>query len=394
MKRTVYLDHAATTPVDEAVLEKMLPYFIEIYGNANSQHALGRKAMGAVDNARDTMAGIINCKPNELYFTSGGTEADNWAIKGVAIANKDKGRHIIISSIEHQACLESAKALQNFGFEVDYIKVKENGIVDIENLKSILRKDTILVCVMMANNEMGAIQPIKEIAKIVHENGSYFFTDAVQSMGVLKIDVKDLDVDLLSFSSHKIYGPKGVGALYIKNGVRIENLNSGGHQERAKRGGTTNVAGIIGFCEALKLADLNREKNYEYVLNLRNRFIEQVEQNIPIAKLNGDRENRLPANADFSFENISGEELLFNLDLEGVYASSGSACSSGSTEPSHVLIAMGIDFERAKSSVRFTFGKDNSLEDVDYVVDILKKVIDKMTKSINLFKVEESQKMV
>lgn len=386
MQRTVYLDHAATTPVDSEVLEKMLPYMTNIYGNANSQHTLGRLSMKAVDNARDSIAGVINCKPNEIYFTSGGTESDNWAIKGVALANKNKGNHIIISNIEHPAMIESAKQLQKMGFEIDFAPVKENGIVDINVLKSLLRKETIIVGIMMANNEVGVVQPIKDIAKIVHQNGSYMFTDAVQTAGVLKIDVKDLDVDLLSISSHKIYGPKGVGALYVKNGVKIESLNSGGHQERTKRGGTTNVAGVVGFAEALLMAEKNREKNFEYVKNLRDVFIEKIEQTIPIAVLNGDREKRLPANADFAFIGISGEEFLFNLDLNGIYASSGSACSSGSTEPSHVLIAMGLGEKRARSSIRFTFGKDNTINDVDYVVEKIQSIIEKFEKTVRLFK--------
>ena len=380
MKKFVYLDHASTTPLDSEVFEKMTHYLTNVYGNANSQHFLGREAVKAVDEARDNIASIINCKANEVYFTSGGTESDNWAIKGVAFANKDKGKHIIVSEIEHPAVLESVKFLSNNGFKVDFIKVDKNGIVDLEHLKSIIDNDTIIVGCMMANNEIGTIQPIKEISKIAKSVGAYMFCDAVQTAGVLKIDVNELGVDLLSISSHKIYGPKGVGALYVKNGVRIDNLMSGGHQERTKRGGTTNTAGIVGFSEAFKKANNDLEKNYNFVLSLRNRFIEGIKNYKINAILNGDNERRLPANADFCFKGLSGEAILYNLDLEGVFASSGSACSSGSLEPSHVLKAIGLNEEDAKSSIRFTFGKDNTVEDVDYALSNVKKIVDRLNK--------------
>lgn len=394
MNKVIYFDHAATTPLCKEALDKMMPYLTEVYGNANSQHAFGREAVKAVDEARDLIASIINCKPSELYFTSGGTESDNWALLGIARAHKNKGNHIIISPIEHAAMLSTAKALVKEGFKVDYMKVDSEGTVDLNHLKSLMTDKTILVGCMMANNEIGTIQPIKEIAKIAHEYGALMFTDAVQTAGVLKIDVKELNVDLMSMSSHKIYGPKGVGALYIRNGVKIENLISGGHQERMKRGGTTNVAGIVGFAEAFRIAEKDREKNYEYVSMLRDRFIDRVLNEVPFVTLNGARSNRLPANADFSFKFIEGESILFSLDLAGIAVSSGSACSSGSLEPSHVLLAIGVPEGLAHGSIRFTFGKHNTIEEIDYAVDVLKEAVQKLREMSPLFKVEGEIKNV
>ena len=390
----IYFDHAATTPLSEEVFEYIKPYFFEVYGNANSQHAFGRQAVKAVDEARDTIAKIINCKPSELYFTSGGTESDNWALRGVARAFKDKGNHIIISPIEHAAMLETAKALKKEGFKVDYMKVNEFGEVDLEHLRSIMTDKTIFVGLMLANNEVGTIEPVKEMAKIAHEFGAIAFTDAVQAAGVLDIDVKDLGVDLMSMSSHKIYGPKGVGALYIRNGLRIESILTGGHQERTKRGGTTNVPGVIGFAKAFEIAMRDREKNNAYVTSLRDRFIDRVIAEIPYVKLNGSRYNRLPANADFSFEYIEGESILFSLDLAGIAVSSGSACSSGSLEPSHVLLALGLPEALAHGSIRFSFGKNNTVEQVDYAVDQLKQIVNKLRQRSPLFKVEGEIKNV
>lgn len=392
--KTVYFDHAATTPVDEQVFEKMKPYFTQVFGNANSQHAYGRDAVKVVDEARDTIAGFINCKPSELYFTSGGTESDNWALRGIASAYKEKGNHIIISPIEHAAMIVTAKALTKQGFKVDYMKVDEFGFVDLEHLKSIMTDKTILVCCMYANNEVGTIEPIKEIAKISHEHGALCFTDCVQAAGVVKLDVKDLGVDLMSMSSHKIYGPKGVGALYVKNGVKIDSIISGGHQERTKRGGTTNVAGIVGFSEAFKIAVRDMDKNFKYVSSLRDRFIDRVLNEIPYVKLNGSRENRLPANADFSFKFIEGESILFSLDLAGIMVSSGSACSSGSLEPSHVLLALGVPEGLAHGSIRFTFGKHNTVEEVDYAVDVLKDAVARLREMSPLFKIQGDIKNV
>lgn len=394
MEKQIYFDHAATTPVDKRVLEKMLPYFTETFGNANSQHAFGRNAMKAVDEARDGIAKLINAKPSELYFTSGGTESDNWALRGAAHAYKNKGKHLIISPIEHAAMLTTAKALEKEGFEVSFMKVDEEGFVDLEHLKSIVREDTIFIGCMMANNEVGTIEPIKEIANIAKSVGAICFTDAVQAAGVLDIDVKELGVDMMSMSSHKIYGPKGVGALYIRNGLKVESILTGGHQERMKRGGTTNVAGVVGFYEAFKLAIEDREKNFEYVSSLRDRFIDRVLAEVPFVKLNGPRENRLPANADFSFKFIEGESILFSLDLAGIAVSSGSACSSGSLEPSHVLLALGLPEELAHGSIRFSFGKHNTVEEVDYAVETIKSAVQRLREMSPLFKAEGDIKYV
>ena len=394
MNKPIYFDHAATTPVCKQALEKMLPYFTDVFGNPNSQHAFGRESAKAVDSARDSIAKIINCKPNELYFTAGGTESDNWALRGVANAYKDKGNHIVISPIEHAAMIETAKALKKDGFIVDFMKVDEYGFVDLEHLKSIVKKGTIFVGCMLANNEVGTIEPIKEIAEIAHSVGAICFTDAVQAAGVLKIDVKDLGVDLMSMRSHKIYGPKGVGALYIRNGVKVQSILTGGHQERTKRGGTTNVAGIVGFATAFEIADKEQEQNFEYVSGLRDHFIDRVLSEVPFVKLNGPRENRLPANADFSFKFIEGESILFSLDLAGICVSSGSACSSGSLEPSHVLLSLGLPEELAHGSIRFSFGKHNTMEEVDYAVETIKTAVKRLREMSPLFKSEGEIKYV
>lgn len=395
VKTPIYFDHAATTPLCEEAFDKMKPYFTENFGNANSQHCFGREAVKAVDEARDTIASIINCKPGELYFTSGGTESDNWALRGIASAHKDKGKHIIISPIEHAAMITTAKELVKDGFEIEFMKVDEEGFVDLEHLKSIIRDDTILVACMMANNEVGTIEPIKEIAEIAHSKNAVMFTDAVQAAGVLKIDVKAFGVDLMSMSSHKIYGPKGVGALYIRTGLKIDSIITGGHQERTKRGGTTNVPGVVGFAKAFEIAARDIDKNFEYVSSLRDRFINKVLAEVPFVKLNGPRkEGRLPANADFSFRYIEGESILFSLDLAGIAVSSGSACSSGSLEPSHVLLALGLPEGLAHGSIRFSFGKHNTAEEIDYAVEVLKQAVDRLRKMSPLFKVEGETKNV
>lgn len=391
-KKRIYFDHAATTPVRREALEKMLPYFSEVFGNANSQHMFGRDAVKAVDEARDTVARIINAKPSEIYFTSGGTESDNWALRGTAHARRDKGRHLIVSSIEHPAMIATAKQLEKDGFDVTYLPVDETGTVSPESVRNAIRDDTVFIGVMTANNEVGTIQPVKEIAAIAKEKKITMFTDAVQAAGVLKLDVKELGVDMMSFSGHKFYGPKGVGVLYVKSGVKIDPVMTGGHQERMKRGGTTNVPAIVGMAEAFRLADEEREKNAAYVTALRDRFIAGVEARIPDVKLNGHRVNRLPANADFSFRYIEGESILFHLDLAGIAVSSGSACSSGSLEPSHVLLAMGVSEETAHGSIRFTFGTDNTAEEVDYAVDVLAETVKKLRAMSPLFKQFEGEK--
>ena len=378
LMRRIYIDHSATTPLDKRALEKMLPYFSEVYGNPNSQHFFGREAMKAVDEARDKIASCIGAKPNEIYFTSGGTEADNWALRGAAQQFAHKGKHMIISKIEHAAMLTTAKELEKQGFEFTYLGVDKYGMIDLEELKKAIRPDTIFIGVMFANNEVGTIQPIKEVAQIAKEHGILCFTDAVQAMGTLKTDVRELGVDLMSFSAHKFYGPKGIGALYVRNGVPIGRIITGGHQERTKRGGTTNVPAIVGFAEALSIAEEELDKNAKYIASLRDAFIERVLAEIPYVRLNGHRTQRLPGNADFSFEYIEGESILFSLDLAGIAVSSGSACSSGSLEASHVLLAMGVPEATAHGSIRFTFGKHNTMEEVNYTVDNLKEIVSKL----------------
>ena len=391
MDRKIYFDHAATTPLCERALNKMIPYFSEVFGNANSQHIFGRESVKAVDEARDTIAKLINAKPSEIYFTSGGTEADNWALRGIMHAYKNKGNHFIISPIEHAAMLTTAKELEKEGFTYSLMKVDEYGVVDLEHLKTIIRPETVFIGCMYANNEVGTIEPIKEIVKIAKERGIVCFTDAVQIAGVVKIDVKELGVDLMSFSGHKFYGPKGIGVLYIRNGQKVSSILTGGHQERTKRGGTTNVPAIVGMAEAFKVAHEEMEENAKYVTMLRERFIEGVIKNIPFVKLNGHRTLRLPANADFSFEFIEGESILFSLDLAGIAVSSGSACSSGSLEPSHVLLAMGVDEATAHGSIRFTFGKHNTIEEVDYAISVLKDSIARLRAMSPLFNQEKGE---
>ena len=394
--KEIYLDHAATTKLDDRVLEKMLPYFTEIYGNANSQHAFGRNAQKAVDEARDGIAKLIGAKPSEIYFTSGGTESDNWALRGICRALKGKGKHLIVSKIEHAAMLSTAKELEKDGFEFSYIGVDEKGFINLKELENSIRDDTIFIGCMLANNEIGTIEPIKKIAEIAHKHGIFCFTDAVQAMGALDVDVNDLGVDAMSFSAHKFNGPKGIGALYIKTGVKIDRLISGGHQERTKRGGTTNVPAVVGFYEALRLAEKDLQKNAEYVSALRDKFIKKVTEEIPFVKLNGpkDGNKRLPNNANFSFGYIEGESILFSLDLAGIAVSSGSACSSGSLEPSHVLLAIGVSEETAHGTIRFTFGKENTEEEVDFVVEKLKETVERLRAMSPLFKLQSEIKSV
>lgn len=394
--KEIYFDHAATTKLDERVLKKMLPYFTEYYGNANSQHGIGREAQKAVDEARDEIATLIGAKPSEIYFTSGGTEADNWVLRGVCRALAHKGKHVITTKIEHAAMLTTAKELEKDGFEFTFIGVDKEGFVDLEELKKAIRPDTILISCMYANNEVGTIEPIKEIVEIAHSHGILCHTDAVQAMGAMRINVKDLGVDMMSFSAHKFNGPKGMGALYIKTGVTVGRLISGGHQERTRRGGTTNVPGVVGFAEALRLTYETLDEDVKYVSSLRDRFIKRVTEEIPYVKLNGPKDGtkRLPNNADFSFEYIEGESILFSLDLAGIAVSSGSACSSGSLEPSHVLLALGVPEELAHGSIRFTFGKENTVEEVDYTVEKLKEIVDRLRKMSPLFKLDGTVKEV
>lgn len=385
MQKKIYFDHAATTPVDRRVLEKMLPYFTENFGNPNSQHAFGRETVAAVDAARDEIASLIGAKPSEIYFTSGGTEADNWALRGAAQALAHKGKHLIVSAVEHPAMIATAKDLAKKGFEVTFAEVDEYGKTDLAKLERAIRPDTTFIGVMTANNEVGTIQPVAEISAMARARGIVFFTDAVQAVGALKTDVKLPAVDMLSFSGHKFYGPKGIGVLYVRAGLRIDRLVTGGHQERGMRGGTTNVPAVVGIAEALRIATEELDRNAAYVASLRDRFISRVLREIPYVKLNGHPKDRLPANANFSFRYIEGESLLYSLDLAGVAVSSGSACSSGSLEPSHVLLAMGVPEGLAHGSIRFSFGKDNTPEEVDYAVDRLKEIVVKLRALSPLF---------
>lgn len=391
MKKLIYLDHAATTGVDEDVLKIMLPYFTEKYGNPNSLHSFGRETAKAIAEARDKIAAIINCKPSEIYFTSGGTESDNWALKGIAYANKVKGNHIIISKIEHKAVLISCKRLEEDGVKITYANVDKSGIIDLKELEQSITDKTIMISVMAANNEIGTLQPVKAIGEICKKHKIYFHTDAVQAMGSVDIDVKRDNIDLLSMSAHKFYGPKGIGVLYIKNGIKIERYISGGSQERNMRGGTSNVPLIVGMAAALEKAVKNMDENNKKLISLRDKLIERIEKEIPYAYLNGHRTLRLPNNANFSFEFIEGESLLLMLDMQGIAVSSGSACTSGSLEPSHVLAAMGIPPELSQSATRFTFGKENTEEDIDIVIESLKKNLSTLRAMSPLFKQEKGE---
>ena len=370
-----YFDNAATTRVDEEVVKEMLPYFTTEYGNPSSVYKLGRLAKKAVEEFREKIAKVLNADPKEIYFTSGGSESDNTAIYGIAHANKDKGNHIITSKIEHPAVLNTCKRLEEEGFKVTYINVNENGIIDLDELKNSICDNTILITIMFANNEVGTIEPIEEIGKIAKENNIIFHTDAVQAVGSIKIDVKKLNIDALSMSGHKFYGPKGIGALYVKNGINFKKIINGGHQEKDKRAGTENVPGIVGIGKAIEIAYHNLEENNKKISNLRNYYEEEITKKIPDVKINGDKQNRLPGNSNISFRKVEGDSLLFNLDLNGICASTGSACSSGSIDPSHVLTAMGLNAEDAGSALRVTFGKNNTKEEVDFLIEKIVEIV-------------------
>lgn len=373
--KTIYFDHAATTAVAPEVKEAMEPYFCENYGNASSLYELGYKSKEAINIARVNVAKAINTKPNEIYFTSCGSESDNLAIKGVARAHRQNGNHIITSRIEHPAVLNTCRQLEKEGFRVTYLNVDKNGFIDLEELKNSINSKTILVSIMFANNEVGTIEPIKEISRIVHSNNAIFHTDAVQAVGNIKIDVKEMGIDLLSMSAHKFYGPKGVGALYVRDGIDFIQLQNGGHQENDKRAGTENVAGIVGLGKAIELANNNIIQNNERLLNLRNYCIEQIKNRIPYIRINGDLNSRLPGNINISFLYVNGKDLVKLLAKKGICTSSGSACSSGLPQPSHVLLAMGLSEDIASSALRITLGKENTKEDIDYFVDELEKIV-------------------
>ena len=373
--KLIYCDHAATTPVKSEVLKEMIPYFGENYGNASSIYSIGRRSKRAIDNARNRVANAIGAKEKEIYFTSCGSESDNLAIKGFAKANSGKGNHIITTKIEHPAILNTCKTLENEGFEVTYLNVTNTGLINLEELKNSIKPETILISIMFANNEIGTIQPIKEISKIAKENGIVFHTDAVQAVGNIKINVEELGIDMLSMSAHKFYGPKGMGALFVKDGIEFSKIQDGGHQEKNKRAGTENVAGIVGLGKAIEIANINLENYNSKLKKLKNYFISEITSKYPEAKINGDLENRLPGNINISFPNIDGEELLLKLDNLGICASAGSACSSGLTEPSHVLLAIGLERNYIEGTLRFTLGEDNSIEDMEYVVNSLIKIL-------------------
>lgn len=389
MQRSIYLDNSATTYTDPEVLEEMLPYFTQEYGNASSQHFFGREALKAVDKARERVAKAIGCKPSEVYFTSGGTESDNWAIKGIAHAHSDNGRHIITSVIEHPAVIKTCNALEKEGFEVTYLPVDGEGFISLDALENAIRKDTVLISIMTANNEMGAIQPISEIGAIAKRHGVYFHTDAVQAIGNVPIDVVKDNIDLLSMSGHKFYGPKGVGVLYKRNGLKIGRFMDGGEQERNLRASTINTPAIVGMGKAIEMAVENMSKNNAHIASLRDRFVAQVLDKIDSIYYNGpkDTSKRLPSNANFSFEYIEGESILMHLDMAGIAVSSGSACSSGSLEPSYVLLSIGVPIEVAHGSIRFSFGKNNTQDEVDYTVDVLVETVRKLREMSPLFKV-------
>lgn len=375
MKRFVYADNAATTPVSQTVLNAMLPYYTEKYGNPSSLYAVGREAKKALEEARENVANHLGALPNEIFFTSGGSEADNWAIKGVAHELAKKGKkHIITSKFEHHAVLHTTEALEKEGFEVTYLEVYENGIVKPEDVEKAIREDTALVTIMYANNEIGTIQPISEIGAICKKNGVLFHTDAVQAVGNVKINVKEENIDLLSLSGHKLHAPKGVGALYVRRGIRLPNLISGGAQERGKRAGTENVAGIVALSVAMDEAYANLDERNARLVRMRDRLIEGASK-IERSRLNGDPVKRLPGNFNMCFEGIEGESLLLKLDFAGICASSGSACTSGSLDPSHVLLAIGLPHEIAHGSLRISFSDQNTEEDVDYILEVLPGIV-------------------
>lgn len=393
MTRRVYLDNAATTPVNPEVLREMMPYFTEKFGNPSSIHSFGREARQAVDKARERVAKALGAKPEEIYFTGGGSESDNWAIKGVAFANRDRGNHIITSKIEHHAVLHTCEYLESQGFEVTYLDVDEYGMVDVEQLKKEITDRTILITIMFANNEIGTIQPVEEIGKIARDKGIYFHTDAVQSVGKIPIDVDRLNIDLLSMSGHKIGGPKGVGVLYARKGVKIHNLIHGGAQERRMRAGTENVPAIVGLGKAVELASENLENNIKRLTALRDKLIEGIMDKIDHVRLNGHPTKRLPNNVNFCFEFIEGESLLLSLDMVGIAASSGSACTSGSLDPSHVLMAIGLPHEIAHGSLRLTLGEINTQEDIDYVLEQLPPIVERLRALSPLFNQDKGGKV-
>ncbi|HKK95235.1 MAG TPA: cysteine desulfurase NifS [Anaerovoracaceae bacterium] len=384
--KQVYLDYSATTPIKEEVLEAMMPYLKEEYGNPSNIYSLGIKTKKAISESRGKICDLINANENEIYFTGSGSEADNWAIIGILNAHEEKGKHIVASKIEHHAILNTLKHLETKGYEVTYLDVRRDGILNPDDFKNALRKDTVLVSIMLANNEIGTIQPIEKLAKIAHENGTFFHCDGVQALSNIPIDVKKLDVDMMAFSAHKLHGPKGIGALYIKKGIEIDNFVFGGNQEMGKRAGTENVAGIVGFGKAAQLAKSNMENHIAHCLELRNYLADEIYSNIFHSKVNGSMLKRLPGNLNISFSYIEGESILLMLNQLGISVSTGSACSSGEGEPSHVLKAIGVDDSLIHGTVRFSIGDFTTKEDIDYVVSSLKTITDKLLELSPLYK--------
>ncbi|MFR1256704.1 MAG: cysteine desulfurase NifS [Eubacterium sp.] len=378
MSKLIYMDNAATTAVKPEVFEKMKPYFMENYSNPSSVYSFAGEAKKAVDDARDIIAGALNAKAAEIYFTGGGSEADNWAIKATAEAYKNKGKHIITTAIEHHAVLHTCGWLERHGYEVTYLPVDENGTVSPEKVEEAIRPDTILISIMFANNEIGTIEPIKEIGEIAEKHGVLFHTDAVQTFGHVPIDVQEMHIDMLSASGHKFHGPKGIGFMYMRNGLKLGSFIHGGAQERSRRAGTHNVPGIVGMGEAARIAMEQLEANAAKETEVRDYLIARVEKEIPYIKVNGHRENRLPNNINICFRFIEGESLLIMLDQKGICASSGSACTSGSLDPSHVLLAIGLPHEIAHGSLRLTISEDTTKEDADFVVDNLKSIVERL----------------
>ena len=384
-KKLIYMDNAATTPVKPEVLDAMLPYFTEKFGNPSSIYSISSENKKAITDAREVIAKTINTTPENIYFTAGGSESDNWALKATADAYASKGKHIITTKIEHHAILHTCEYLETKGFEITYLDVDENGLVKLDELTAAIRPDTILISVMFANNEIGTIEPIAEIGKIAHEHGVLFHTDAVQAYTQVPIDVEAMNIDMMSTSGHKINGPKGIGFLYIRKGVKIKSFIHGGAQERHRRAGTENVTGIIGLAKAAEIATANMKERTAEEIKVRDHLIERIEKEIPYAKLNGDRVKRLPNNVNFSFQFVEGESMLIMLDMEGICASSGSACTSGSLDPSHVLLAIGLPHEIAHGSLRLTISDQITMEDADYVVDNLKEIVNHLREMSPLY---------
>lgn len=385
MGDTIYLDHAATTPLDPQVLEAMMPFLTESFGSASTLYSLGREAKEAVENARAQVAELVNAQPEEIYFTSGGSECDNWAVFGVAEAKAGKGRHIITSKIEHHAVLEPCHRLEKLGYEVTYLGVDAEGFVSVEEMESSIKDGTILISVMHANNEIGTIEPVEEIGKLAREKGVHFHTDTVQTIGHIPVDVQAIGCDSLAISAHKLYGPKGVGAMYIRKGARVEKLIRGGGQENNRRAGTHNVAGIVGLGKAAELAGQRMTAEAARTIALRDSLIAGVESRIPDVKLNGHRTKRLPNNVNFSFEGVEGESMILLMDMSGICVSSGSACTSGSLDPSHVLMALGLRHEQAHGSLRMTLGKDNTPEHIERVLQTLPGIVDRLREMSPLY---------